>query len=122
MVNPLTVTETPIKQKNISDKNLKNLIDLGVDHIDYQINPKTEKPFFLSLKKYGSTAIPMHMAIFNIPLKIAVKFNIPLIVWGENSAFEYGGTKEEQTGFKLDKAWYNKFGVTHGTVAQDWFR
>ena len=62
----------------------------------------------------------MHMAIFNIPLKIAVKFNIPLIVWGENSAFEYGGTKEEQTGFKLDKAWYNKFGVTHGTVAQDW--
>ncbi len=120
-LNPLTVTWKPPSRTNIGSKNLKNLIDLGVDHIDYQINPKTEKAFLLkALKKYGSTAIPMHMAIFNIPLKIAVKFNIPLIVWGENSAFEYGGTKEEQTGFKLDKAWYNKFGVTHGTVAQDW--
>jgi hypothetical protein len=73
-----------------------------------------------SLKKYGSTAIPMHMAIFNIPLNIAVKFEIPLIMWGENSAFEYGGTEDESKGFRLDEKWLRKYGVTHGTKASDW--
>ena len=34
------------------------------------------------------------------------------MVWGENSAFEYGGTAEEQTGFKLDAAWLKKYGVS----------
>ena len=46
----------------------------------------------------------MHLALFAIPLKIAVRFGIPLVVWGENSAFEYGGAEEERTGFRLDAA------------------
>ena len=75
---------------------------------------------YRSFKKYGSTAIPMHMALFNIPLTLAVRLDIPLIVWGENSAFEYGGDKEERIGFQLDERWLRKYGVTHGTTAKDW--
>ena len=38
---------------------------------------------------FGSPAIPMHMALHSIPLNIAVKnIKIPLILWGENPAFE----------------------------------
>ncbi|OVE76897.1 N-acetyl sugar amidotransferase [bacterium F11] len=120
-LNPLAVTwKTPARTK-LGYLNLENLIQLGVDHIDYQINPKVERKFmFQALQKYGSTAIPMHMALFNIPLKIALKYEIPLVVWGENTAFEYGGKEEEQTGFKLDSKWLGKFGVTHGTTAEDW--
>jgi len=120
-LNPLAVTwKSPVRTK-IGQENLDNLISLGVDHIDYQINPKVEKKFlYQSLIRYGTTSIPMHMAIFNIPLKIAVKFNIPLVVWGENSAFEYGGSEDEQKGFILDNRWLKKFGVTHGTTAVDW--
>ena len=73
-----------------------------------------------ALVRYGSPAIPMHMAIFNIPLKIAEKFEIPLIIWGENSAFEYSGSEPEKTGFMLTKSWLKKFGVTNNTTAQDW--
>ena len=120
-MNPLALTwKTPVRTQ-IGAKNLANLVSLGVDHIDYQINPKVERKFlYCSLVQYGTTGIPMHMAIFNIPLKIAVRFNIPLVVWGENSAFEYGGTKEERTGFKLDARWLEKYGVMHGTTADDW--
>ena len=120
-LNPLAVTwKTPARTK-IGQTNLDNLVNLGVDHIDYQVNPAVERKFILSsFKKYGSTAIPMHMAIFNIPIKIAVQYNIPLIIWGENSAFEYGGEYDEQKGFTLDRNWLLKYGVTHGTTAENW--
>jgi len=120
-LNPLAVTWRTPARTQLGQVNLENLVSLGVDHIDYQVNPKVEAKFLIdSLKRYGATAIPMHMALFSIPLKIAVRFDIPLVVWGENSAFEYGGSLEEQKGFKLDSQWLNKFGVTHGTSAKDW--
>lgn len=120
-LKPLAVTWKTPARTAIGTRNLENLVAQGVDHIDYQVNPKVEAKFMLrAFERYGSTAIPMHMALFAIPLKIAARFNIPLVVWGENSAFEYGGTDEERTGFKLDGAWLKKFGVTHGTTAQDW--
>ena len=120
-LNPLCVTWKTPARTSIGQKNLDNLINLGIDHIDYQISPSVEKKFLLkALKRFGATAIPMHMAMFNIPLKIASKFEIPLVVWGENSAFEYGGAADEKIGFRLDSNWYNKYGVTNGTTAKDW--
>ncbi|MEO6096898.1 MAG: N-acetyl sugar amidotransferase [Fibrobacteria bacterium] len=120
-LNPLAVTWRTPARTPIGQSNLDNLISLGVDHIDYQVNPKVERKFLiLALEKYGSTAVPMHMALFNIPLRIAAKFDIPLVVYGENSAAEYGGKDEAQKGFKLDGNWLRRFGVTHGTTAADW--
>jgi len=120
-LNPLAVTWKTPARTEIGARNLANLISLGVDHIDYQISPPVEKKFlYQALVRHGATAIPMHMAMFHIPPKIAVAFDIPLIVWGENSAFEYGSPEEELTGFKLDRAWFKQFGVTHGTTADDW--
>ena len=120
-LNPLAMSWKTPARTDIGARNLANLIRLGVDHIDYQVNPKVEKKFmYQALVRYGETAIPMHMALFNMPLTIAAKFDIPLVVWGENSAFEYGGTEEERTGFKLDRRWLQKYGVMKGTTAGDW--
>ena len=70
---------------------MKNLIKLGVDHIDYTINPKIEKAMMLkALNNFGSIGIPMHLSIFNITYKIANTFDIPLVIWGENPSAEYG--------------------------------
>ena len=120
-LNPLCITWKPPGRTIIGQENLDNLVRLGVDHIDYSINPKTEKIFMLeALRKHGSTGIPMHMALFNLSLKVALQFEIPLVIWGENSAFEYGDPTEEKMGFRLSKNWFRKFGVTHGTTAEDW--
>lgn len=120
-LNPLAVTWKTPARTALGAANLDNLVSLGVDHIDYQVNPLVERKFMLAaLERFGSTAIPMHMALFNIPLKIAARFDIPLVVWGENSAFEYGGPEDERYGFKLDGRWLQRYGVTHGTTAADW--
>ena len=43
------------------------------------------------LAKYGLTELgdfqwPEHLGIFTVPVQIAVKYNVPLIIWGENLA------------------------------------
>ncbi len=120
-LKPLAVTWKTPGRTTIGAANLENLVKLGVDHIDYQVNPDVERRFMsAALIRFGDPGIPMHMALFSIPLAIAVRFRIPLVVWGENSAFEYGGTAEESRGFKLDADWLRKYGVMHGTTWRDW--
>ena len=100
-LKPLCVTwKTPGRNK-IGYQNLKNLISLGVDHIDFSINLKVEKYFTLkAFERFGNPLIPMHMAIHAIPLRLATKMKIPLVLWGENSAIEYGGNKKSLKGDK----------------------
>ena len=120
-LKPLAITwKTPGRTK-IGATNLSNLVNIGVDHIDWQINPKTESKFMLkTFKVLGSTAIPMHFSIFNIPLRAAVKFNIPYVIYGENSAFEYGNNHKSDIGFELNHKWIKRYGVTQGTSVLDW--
>ncbi|WP_417835851.1 N-acetyl sugar amidotransferase [Thalassospira tepidiphila] len=120
-LKPLCVTwRTPVRT-DIGQKNLNNLISLGVDHFDVSLNPKVEKQFTIAtLERCGSPAIPMHMALFALPLNIATKFKIPLILWGENSAAEYGGSDSALMGHTMTRSWLIKYGVTNGTVAEDW--
>ena len=120
-LKPLAITWRAPGRTAIGQQNLDNLIKLGVDHIDYSIDPHVDARFMVkAFARFGSTAIPMHLALFAIPLTIAARFRIPLVVWGENSAFEYGNADDEHTGFTLDGAWLRTYGVTHGTRASDW--
>ena len=121
-LRPLAVTWKTPARTAIGQRNLDNLVQLGVDHVDWQVNPEVEKRFLVkAFERYGATAIPMHMAMFNIPLSIAVRLKIPLVVWGENSAFEYGsGGDDSLAGHCLDANWLRHYGVTHGTTARDW--
>ena len=119
-LNPLCVTWKTPARNSLGFSNLQNLIHLGVNHIDFSINPKVEKQFtFKAFERFGIPLIPMHMALHAIPLQIAVNFKIPLILWGENSAYEYGG-KEKYRGVRLNHNWLKKYGVTNGTTAEDW--
>ena len=119
-LKPLCVTWKTPARTSLGQRNLDNLVSLGVDHVDITVNPKIEKIFTLkSFKRFGSPVVPMHMALHAIPMKIALEKNIPVILWGENSATEYGGDKRFK-GFEINRAWLEKYGVTFGTTASDW--
>ena len=47
----------------------------------------------------------MHMALFNVPLTIAARYDVPLVVWGEDSATEYSGDAAPRAFAGLDCAW-----------------
>lgn len=120
-LNALTATYAPPLRTELGRENLENLINLGVDHIDYRVNPATEAALLLKLfKRFGNCGTPMHAAIFGMNRTLARNFNIPLIIWGEDSSFEYGGKKAAGKEAELDSHWLKQFGVSHGTGAADW--
>ena len=57
-------------------------------------------------------------AFHAIPTQIALEKNIPLILWGENSAYEYGGAKSYKGKF-MDNKW-RKAGVNEGKSIDYW--
>ena len=121
-LTPLAITWKCPSRTDLGKRNLDNLISLGVDHFDITINPIIEKKFiFKTFSKLGSPAIPMHLAIFNLARKIATNFKIPIIVWAENTAKEYGYKKKSDLKKNfLDKNWVKNYGVTNETLAEDW--
>jgi N-acetyl sugar amidotransferase len=106
----------------VGQENLDQLIKkLGVDHIDFSINPDVEKRFMMaSFEKKGATGIPMHMAIFAIPYRLATQLRVPLIIWGENPQLEFGGPEADRLSTELDVNWIANYGVTNQTKREDW--
>lgn len=112
---------TPARTK-IGQDNLDQMIKcLGIDHIDFTIDPDVERRFMkAAYERLGATGLPMHMALFAIPIRLAVQMRIPLIVWGENPQLEYGGNEAERLATTLDAGWLSKHGCLQSTNASDW--
>ncbi len=110
-LNPLAVCFEPTYQTALGKKNLDNLGKLGVDTILFKKNPLVYKKMVIGgFKRVGDNEWPNHVGIFTIPVNIAVKFNIPLIIWGENSQLEYGGPATASQKNYLDRRWLEEFG------------
>lgn len=118
----LGVTWRTPGRTEIGQRNLDAMVGrLGIDHVDYAIDPEIERRFMIAAyERKGATAIPMHMALFAIPIRLAVDFAIPLVVWGENPQLEFGGPEADRLATDLDLAWIAKHGVTNQTGWRDW--
>ncbi|WP_416897449.1 MAG: N-acetyl sugar amidotransferase [Minwuia sp.] len=117
----LAVTWKSPGRNALGQANLDALVRLGVDHIDFSIDPSVEARFMKkTLLETGSSAVPMHLAIFAIPMRLAVKMGVPLIVWGESPFMEYGGEKGDSDLNLLNHAWLKRHGILQGREALDW--
>lgn len=118
---PLCVTYVYPGRTALGERNLRKLAALGVDHLELRVNPAVERHFIAkAFRKTAISGLVAHMAIYSWPLRVAVREGIPLVVYGENSAFEYGSEDESLVGKQVDRRWLEAFGVTAGTTAVDW--
>jgi N-acetyl sugar amidotransferase len=119
-MNPLCVTSTTCDLSPIGRKNIENLKSLGVDHIEFSPNPLIRaKLNRIALTEVGDISWPEHVGIFTIPVRVAVQFQIPLIVWGENSQNEYGGPADAANSHILNRRWLEEFGGLLGMRVSD---
>ena len=110
-LNPLAVNFHPHDQTEIGRKNLENLKQLGVDCIEFSPNPIVySKLAKFGLVELGDFQWPEHIGIFTVPVQVAVRYKIPLIIWGENPQLEYGQPTNIDTDTILDREWNEKNG------------
>src|SRR3989338_3072482 len=119
-LHPLCVTSTTCDLSVIGQHNINNIKQLGVDLIEFSPNPIIRaKLNSFALKQVGDISWPEHVGIFTIPVRAAVQFNIPLILWGENSQNEYGGPAAAAENNVLTRQWLEEFGGLLGMRVSD---
>ncbi len=95
---------------------------LGVDSLVYRPNWHLVLKLMLeSLLRKGDFCWHCHAGIFAYPMQVAVKYNVPLIIWGEPQAeytayYSYEDTLEENE--EVDEKRFNRF-VNLGVNAED---
>ena len=105
---------------NVLANNERTLKRLGVDSISFTPNWKLVKRLMReSLVRKGDFCWHCHTGIFAYPMHIAIKFNVPLVLWGEPSSeytayYDYRDDKPEE----VDESRFNRF-VNLGITAQD---
>lgn len=119
-LNPLCVTSTTCDLSPLGRRNIENLKRLGVDYVEMSPNPLVRaKLNRIGLTQVGDISWPEHVGIFTIPVRAAVQFNVPLIVWGENSQNEYGGPAAAADHNVLNRRWLEEFGGLLGLRVSD---
>jgi N-acetyl sugar amidotransferase len=119
-MNPLCVTSTTCHLSEIGRENIENIKKMGVDYIEFTANPLIRRKLNrIGLTEVGDISWPEHVGIFTIPIRAAVQFNIPLIIWGENSQNEYGGPASASEDRYLTRRWLEEFGGLLGLRVSD---
>ena len=106
-MNPLTVTWPPILYTDYGYQNWKNWIDLGgFDNISFRRNGRVMKLLTkLSIENLFHPFQTFILGQKNLGPKIAAKFGIPLVFYGENEA-EYGNPIADTSTSLRDKAFH----------------
>ena len=119
-MNPLCVTATTCHLSDIGRANLNNIRELGVDLVEFSPNPLVRRKLNrIGLSEVGDISWPEHVGIFTIPVRAAVQYGVPLIVWGENSQNEYGGPAAAADNPVLTRRWLEEFGGLLGMRVSD---
>ena len=94
-MNPLCVNVNHFVDVNteMNEINLKNFVKNGFELIRLYPNQKIERDIDkIGLTEYGQPYFGWMTSMVLAPIKIALKFNIPFIMYGEEGEVEYGGS------------------------------
>jgi N-acetyl sugar amidotransferase len=106
-MNPLTVTWPPILYTEYGYQNWKNWIDTGFDNISFNRNGKVMKLLTkLSIENLFHPFQTFMLGQKNLAPKIANRYGIKLIFYGENEA-EYGNPIADNASSLRDKSYYS---------------
>ena len=99
-MNPILFSvEDNFPMTNAGMHNIKNISEeFGCNIISIKPDIKAQKKLMRYMfEKYGKPTWYIDRLIYTYPLIMASKFNTPLLVYGENISFEYGGLNAKET-------------------------
>ncbi|MEK7194241.1 MAG: N-acetyl sugar amidotransferase [Patescibacteria group bacterium] len=92
-LNPLLVTYYTHNYTPTGEENLKNIgKTFGIDHYVFTPSYKViQKMNRLGFKKTGDMSWHFHCGAWTVPFQLAVKMNIPLVIYGEHGLLDLAG-------------------------------
>lgn len=99
-MNPVLFSvEDNFPMTDAGQHNIKNISEeFGCNIFSLKPDIKTQKKLMRYMfEKYGKPTWYIDRLIYTYPLHMALKFNTPLLVYGENVSYEYGGADAEET-------------------------
>lgn len=99
-MNPILFTvEDNFPMTDAGIHNLKNISEeFGCNLISLKPDRKSQKKLMRYMfEKYGKPTWYIDRLIYTYPLIMASRFNTPLLVYGENVSYEYGGLGSKET-------------------------
>ena len=118
-VKPLVVRfDHGFLRPNLNENTIRVLRNLGADFHTFTPNWKVVQKLMLqSFLEKGDFCWHCHTGIFSYPMHVAIKYNVPLIFWGEPSA-EYTSYYSYDQEEEVDEKRFNRF-VNLGITALD---
>lgn len=115
----LLVNCEPDEITEVGRKNIENLISKGFDCVKIRTNPKVcrilaRKSFY----EYGNIIKPSEYPLWVSAYRIALNFDIPLIIQGENAALTLGTSKDQST--SGDAFNVTETNTLQGCTAEEW--
>jgi len=94
-MNPLTVTWAPHIYTEIGWRNFQNFVNVaGFDNVTGTANGRVHRELTrLAFEALGDPFQPFIYGQKAFPLSMAVKYGIPLVMYGEDGEVEYGGDR-----------------------------
>ncbi|MGE5423462.1 MAG: N-acetyl sugar amidotransferase [Ignavibacteriales bacterium] len=98
-MNPLLLAVDNDTWTETGRKNKENISEaFGCDVISFSANRKVSREMMKkALAELGSPTWFADAAIYAYPVRMAIKFGLKLLVYGENVNYEYGGFQREET-------------------------
>lgn len=96
-MTPLCVTVTPPLPLELGERNLRNFIASGFNHVS--VNPHSGAMRTLNKVGFEEKGFPYYgwlLAIHSAVIRVAMNFGVSLIFYGEDGEVEYGGTAATQ--------------------------
>ena len=122
-IKPLVVQfDHGFMRPTLTKNNERTFKELGVDVVKFTPNWKVVKKLMLeALKRKGDFCWHCHTGIFSFPMHMALKFETPLIFWGEPSSeyTAYYDYKDDEVEM-VDEKRFNRF-VNLGITAEDMY-
>lgn len=118
-IKPLVVRfDHGFLRPNLNENTIRSLRNLGADFHTFTPNWKVVQKLMLqSFLEKGDFCWHCHTGIFSYPMWVALKYNVPLIFWGEPSA-EYTSYYSYDQPEEVDEKRFNRF-INLGITAVD---
>ncbi len=120
-IKPLVVQfDHGFMRRGLRENNLRTFKKLGVDVLSFTPNWKLVKRLMLeALVRKGDFCWHCHTGIFSYPMHVALRYEVPLVFWGEPSSeytayYDYRDDEIEE----VDEERFNRF-VNLGITAED---